>query len=228
MGAPLPLTSAASKCPAACASASDARRQSERSLAGLPLAGVGLLGLLLALLGCRALVGVNGDRRLHTSGNRSTWLTMTPRPVNCFRLTLQTTSRRPAPQGWCLNTSPASRPPHCRAPERHAPPRPSDAKQQSRPAPVTGHGPWYSRPPRRHPSRAWSAASRSGHVTRSRIGVRRLLVRRSAAVRSASASGARPATAAAPDPRTPAPPPTRTYRPRPPPRLTPRRRTAQS
>ena len=31
-------------------------------------------------------------------------------------------------------------------------------------APITGHGPRYDFPTRRHPGRAWSAASRSGHV----------------------------------------------------------------
>ena len=73
------------------------------------------------------------------------------------------TSRAVSPTSaarWCLNTSRASRPPHCRQPSA-TPVRPADAKQQSRPAPVTGHGPWYARPTRRHPSRAWSAASRS-------------------------------------------------------------------
>ena len=40
--------------------------------------------------------------------------------------------------------------------------RPSDAKQQSRPAPDTGHGPWYARQTRRQPGRPCRAASRSG------------------------------------------------------------------
>ena len=42
-------------------------------------------------------------------------------------------------------------PPHFRHPSATSPARPSDAKQQSRPAPDTGHGPWYSRPTRRQP-----------------------------------------------------------------------------
>ena len=114
------------------------------------------------------------------------------------------------------HTRPKRRP-RCRASPNTYPSR--------RPSPDTGRGTTSRRAA--HPGRPWSAASRSGHVTRSRIGVSRRGVRRSA-VRSSSASGARPATGAAPDPRTPAPRPTPTYRPRPPPRLTPRRRTAQS
>ena len=52
--------------------------------------------------------------------------------------------------------------PQRRHPTATPPARPSDAKQQSRPAPDTGHGPWYSRPTRRQPGRPCSAASRSG------------------------------------------------------------------
>ena len=64
-------------------------------------------------------------------------------------------------------------PPHFRHPSATSPARPSDAKQQSRPAPLTGHGPWYSRPTRRQPGRPCSAASRSGqcvtpHLSRPR------------------------------------------------------------
>ena len=53
-------------------------------------------------------------------------------------------------------------PPHFRHPSATSPARHSDAKQQSRPAPDTGHGPWYSRPTRRQPGRPCRAASRSG------------------------------------------------------------------
>ena len=52
--------------------------------------------------------------------------------------------------------------PHFRHPTATPPARPSDAQQQSRPAPDTGHGPWSSRPTRRQPARPCRAASRSG------------------------------------------------------------------
>ena len=52
--------------------------------------------------------------------------------------------------------------PQRRHPSATPPARPSDAKQQSRPAPDTGHGPWSSRPTRRQPGRHCRAASRSG------------------------------------------------------------------
>ena len=52
--------------------------------------------------------------------------------------------------------------PQRRHPSATPPARPSDAQQQSRPAPDTGHGPWYARPTRRQSGRLCSAASRSG------------------------------------------------------------------
>ena len=52
--------------------------------------------------------------------------------------------------------------PQRRHPSATPPARPSDAQQQSRPAPDTGHGPWSSRPTRRQPGRPCRAASRSG------------------------------------------------------------------
>ena len=54
--------------------------------------------------------------------------------------------------------------PQRRHPTATPPARPSDAKQQARPAPDTGHGPWSSRPTRRQPGRPCRAASRSGQV----------------------------------------------------------------
>ena len=52
--------------------------------------------------------------------------------------------------------------PQRRHPSATPPARPSDAQPQSRPAPDTGHGPWYARPTRRQPGRPCRAASRSG------------------------------------------------------------------
>ena len=57
--------------------------------------------------------------------------------------------------------------PQRRHPTATPPARPSDAKQQSRPAPDTGHGPWYSRPTRRQPGR--HVAPLPGRASASRL-----------------------------------------------------------